>query len=304
MKDISKVITEILKNKDIDYDFASLQKESLADPEIQAFIAANQSKLLPDAVAKSAASIYEYVSQRDLIKNNLPSTLEGYTPNLIVNDGLIGVSYSPTKETIAAQKTLDTKRKISLMDFPETLQKADLEDFEPDEDRIEAYGRSLDVISKIINHDSTKGLYFSGNFGVGKSYLMAAIANSLAQSDFSVILIHVPTFISGLTAHFADNSVNAQIKKLMNVDVLMLDDIGAETLSAWVRDDVLGVIFQARMENLRPTFFTSNLRMDDLEKHLAETKNGTENFKAKRVMERIRFLADEVEVGGKNRRHN
>lgn len=46
--------------------------------------------------------------------------------------------------------------------------------------------------------------------------------------------------------------------------VLVLDDIGAEQHSPWVRDDVLQVILQYRMQENLPTFFTSNLSFDDL----------------------------------------
>jgi len=39
-----------------------------------------------------------------------------------------------------------------------------------------------------------------------------------------------------------------------------------------------------------------------LERHFASSKNGDETWQAKRVMERIKFLAQEVRLEGENRR--
>ncbi len=112
----------------------------------------------------------------------------------------------------------------------------------------------------------------------------------------------MPTFISSLSSHFDDNSLQDEIHRVAYCDVLILDDIGAESLSPWSRDDVLGVILQARMDNDLPTFFTSNLDMDALEDHFAKTRNSDEPAKAKRLMQRVRYLAQEVQISGANRR--
>lgn len=132
--------------------------------------------------------------------------------------------------------------------------------------------------------------------------MLAGLANSIAATNKNVIFLHVPTFIASLSSHFEDNSLNKEIKRVSECDVLILDDIGAETLSQWSRDDVLGVILQARMDNVLPTFFSSNLDMDKLEKHFAEIKNAVDPVKAARLMQRVRFLAKEVVVSGENRR--
>ena len=51
--------------------------------------------------------------------------------------------------------------------------------------------------------------------------------------------------------------------------VLMLDDLGAESMTSWGRDEVLGTILQFRMLESLPTFFTSNFDF----KELAESFN-------------------------------
>ena len=88
----------------------------------------------------------------------------------------------------------------------------------------------------------------------------------------------------------------------MNVPLLCIDDIGAEKLTDWARDEILGSILQHRMDNKLPTFFTSNLNLKELESHLQITNSSADIVKARRIMERIKYLSDEVILIGANRR--
>ena len=45
------------------------------------------------------------------------------------------------------------------------------------------------------------------------------------------------------------DSVGNQVDRVKKVPVLMIDDIGADSMSAWIRDDILGVILEYRMQN-------------------------------------------------------
>ena len=83
---------------------------------------------------------------------------------------------------------------------------------------------------------------------------------------------------------------------------MLLDDIGAENCSAWARDEVLGPILQYRMESHLPTFFTSNLTIEELETSLAATATGVDKVKARRIIERIKQLTTDLELISKNRR--
>ncbi len=74
----------------------------------------------------------------------------------------------------------------------------------------------------------------------------------------------------------------------------MLDDIGAETVTEWGRDEVLGTILQYRMEEHLPTFFTSNLTLEELADHLSMTKREVDVVKARRIIERIKQLTEEI----------
>jgi primosomal protein DnaI len=97
--------------------------------------------------------------------------------------------------------------------------------------------------------------------------------------------------------------LNEKIEALKKEPILMLDDIGAEAMSSWTRDEVLGPILQFRMLEKLPTFFTSNFNLDQLEHHLTYSQRGEEEkMKARRIMERIKYLSEPVMLDGPNRR--
>ena len=90
---------------------------------------------------------------------------------------------------------------------------------------------------------------------------------------------------------------------MKNTEILFIDDIGAENLTTWARDEVLCPILQYRMDNNLTTFLTSNFDIADLEKHLSSTKDGVEVVKARRIIERIKQLTDDIELLSKNLRN-
>ena len=154
------------------------------------------------------------------------------------------------------------------------------------------------------NYDASKkmkGLYLHGNFGCGKTYLIAALFNDLKRGKkVSSEIVYFPEVLRILKDDW--NLFNAKINYYQSVDLLLIDDIGAEKVSEWGRDEVLGTILQSRMNNNLPTFFTSNLTIEELERHLASSKNSEDYVKARRIIERIKQLTEDLEMVSINRR--
>ena len=89
---------------------------------------------------------------------------------------------------------------------------------------------------------------------------------------------------------------------IKRVEILLIDDIGAETMTEWSRDEVLGTILQYRMQEGLVTFFTSNFSIKDLEEHFSVSSKGIEKVKAKRIIERIKHLTIEMTLVSENKR--
>ena len=158
------------------------------------------------------------------------------------------------------------------------------------------------VVNFIKEYDTTtkhKGLYLHGPFGSGKSYIIAAVFNKLKESGVRSEIVYFPTLLRDLKANF--DELEGTMAYLENVDLLLLDDIGAEKVSEWSRDEILGTILQSRMNNYKTTFFTSNYTIDELEDKLS---NKSDKVAAARVVERIKVLTDDIELKGENRRNS
>lgn len=297
MEPIGDLISKITKKRNLQ-SADEITKKVLDFPEIKKFLTANQQKIDLEIVQNSMTNLFEFYNQF----KNPDKVLKGYQPELFLNGKVIDVRYTPTKAKIVQDQRKKIKKHLQLIDLPERLHNVRLSEIEIDSGRTEILKLIGEFLAKYQKNPHQKGLYLSGDFGIGKTYILAGLANQVAKSGKQVIFLHVPTFIAGLSQHFGDNSLHDEIKKVAECDLLILDDIGAETLSQWSRDDVLGVILQSRMDNVLPTFFSSNLDLDTLESHFAETKTSVDQVKAARLMQRVRFLAKEVVVSGPNRR--
>lgn len=146
-----------------------------------------------------------------------------------------------------------------------------------------------------------KGCYLHGSFGSGKSFILAALLNELARKGVNTTIIYYPEMLRVLKESFYDD-FDVKMDLLKKSDVLLIDDIGAEAVTTWSRDEILGTILQYRMDAELPTFFTSNLTIEELETHLANTKGTVDIVKSKRIIERIKHLTEDLELISDNRR--
>lgn len=146
-----------------------------------------------------------------------------------------------------------------------------------------------------------KGLYLHGNFGSGKTFLLHALFHELECEKFvQTEIVYVPEVLRVLRDDW--ELYESKMKRYQTVDLLLLDDIGAEKVSEWGRDEVLGAILQYRMNHQLPTFFTSNMTLQELESHLARINGVLDTVKAKRIIERIKQLSIPMELVSENRR--
>ncbi len=146
-----------------------------------------------------------------------------------------------------------------------------------------------------------KGLYLHGNFGCGKTYLISALFNELSKKRISTEIVYFPELLRDIKSDF--DTFADRIEYLENVDLLLIDDIGAEKVTEWSRDEILGTILQKRMNNYKTTFFTSNLNMEELERHLRINSYSDDEIKARRIIERVKQLTIEMEMISVNKRN-
>lgn len=289
------------KNSARQFNYEELVRQIVEDPDVAAFI--KQEKLSQSEISRSISKFNQYISERNrFLLGDEAYIAKGYKPILIKNTGYADVSYEETPELVEQQKNEAIKSRLNLINLPSSLKDATLSNvYRDDISRRDALISIFDFIKDYPN--IRKGIYLYGDFGVGKSYMMAALAHDLSEKrSVSTTLLHYPSFVLDVKNAISSGLVKEKIDQVKTAQVLILDDIGAEQSSPWMRDEILQVILQHRMQENLPTFFTSNFSFADLERHFASSKNGDETWQAKRVMERIKFLAQEVRLEGENRR--
>ena len=284
----------------------TIEKEIFEDEDVKAFLEQHKEELTPEAIRKGMSALLEFRMERDARKNNKEVKAPGLEPCLEVHNGFILVNYKRTEEAIREERERKRKRLIHSINMPKNIAEARFSDTALTPERQDVIGELLKFINsyKPNSTEYQKGLYLAGPFGVGKTYMMGALANELSENGVETTLVNVPTYSAEIKQAIATNTVEAKLVSIKNTPILVLDDIGAEMNSAWFRDEVLMVILQHRMLQELPTFFTSNFTIDQLEAHFAHSNKGDQELlKAKRLIERIRFLAKEYFVDGQNHRN-
>ena len=146
-----------------------------------------------------------------------------------------------------------------------------------------------------------KGAYLYGNMGTGKTYLAACASNELAREGKKPVFIHYPSFCDRLARMYYSGEYRREAEMCRFTDLLVIDDIGAEEVTARNRM-VLLAILDDRMKNQKMTWFTGNGDFEMLQNHLRYDASGEDIASADRIIERIRILAKPILVEGNDRR--
>jgi len=233
-------------------------------------------------------TVYQYIVARDTNKD------DRYTP-VLVTEPYIEIIYKPSEKLAKEIKERDIRRHLLSFDSDIYIQNAKLSDFETyNDERLNAFNHAEDFINGFSKSTYKKGLYIYGAYGTGKTYLLSAIAHALAEKEIHVLFVSMPDASRSIREGFNDRSLEERINELKQADVLMLDDLGGESSSAWFRDEVLLPVLQYRLSASLPVFISSNLSMKDLTNFYAHTKNETDMVKSVRIIQRIKDLTTYV----------
>ena len=107
-------------------------------------------------------------------------------------------------------------------------------------------------------------LLFSGNTGLGKTFLSACIARTVADSGYSVVYESAGHLFQTLEkARFESNEENrAAAAKYNGCDLLIVDDLGTELPGQFVTAALYSLVNDRLLEG-KPTIISTNLTEDD-----------------------------------------
>jgi DNA replication protein DnaC len=113
--------------------------------------------------------------------------------------------------------------------------------------------------------DAGRGLWFMGPAGTGKTTLAMLVSKAALEAGRTAAIYSLPRLLNEIRHTFdAGGSHNELLDRLARVDLLHIDDVGAERRNDWVLEE-LYLIVNARYEDERSVLLTTNcLDRDEL----------------------------------------
>ena len=122
------------------------------------------------------------------------------------------------------------------------------------------------------NLEAGRGLWLFGDVGTGKTTLAMLVSREALEARRSVAIYSLPRLLAEIRTTFdpdGDRSYTQLLDRLAAVDLLHIDDVGAERTSPWVLEQLYAII-NARYEEQRSVVITTNLERDALGEQIGE----------------------------------
>ena len=142
-------------------------------------------------------------------------------------------------------------------------------------------------------HEKAGNLLFSGNTGLGKTFLSACIARTVADQGYSVVYESAGKLFQTLEkARFEANDENRRAAaKYAECDLLIVDDLGTELPGQFVTAALYSLINDRLLET-KPTIISTNLS----EEELVRRYNPQIASRLRGSYKRVAFVGDDIRL--------
>lgn len=162
-----------------------------------------------------------------------------------------------------------------------------LENFQPYTD---AQKKALARLRRYIESLPTdRGLFIAGPVGTGKTHLAVGVLRAARElRGIGGRFAMVPAVLAQIRAAIGrgDEEAACVLETYQQAPLLVLDDIGAERVTDWVREQLF-LIIDARYQAMLPTLVTTNDSLETLEEHVGQ-----------RIVSRIMGMCDGIVLDG------
>jgi DNA replication protein DnaC len=144
------------------------------------------------------------------------------------------------------------------------------------------------------NLDKGRGLWLFGDVGTGKTSLAMLVSKAALEGGKSVAIYSMPRLLSDIKETYEDRSETSYMQlfeRLVGVDLLHIDDLGAEKRTEWVLEQLYSIINE-RWQEQRSVVVTTNLiDVDELRDQIGP-----------RTVSRLHEMCDLIPIMGRDRR--
>jgi DNA replication protein DnaC len=144
------------------------------------------------------------------------------------------------------------------------------------------------------NLDRGRGLWLFGDVGTGKTSLAMLVSKAALEAGRSVAIYSMPRLLADIKETYEDSSERSYMQlfeRLVSVDLLHIDDLGAEKRTEWVLEQLYSIINE-RWQEQRSLVVTTNLiDVDELREQIG-----------RRTVSRLHEMCDLIPIMGRDRR--
>lgn len=219
---------------------------------------------IPDDLAEQEiVKIYDLVQDLNYCKkcpgfNNCQKSTPHLVTKIIYQDGVISREIVPCKEYL---KVVKFRNQFIVRDFPDEWLSSELK-------KIDATKERKEIIAKYnaINKGEDSGwIYIMGEAGTGRTFVAANITLDIAKNEKGPIaFIDASYRFKELQSKKDNDAFNTLLEKYQNAPVLVIDDLGNEFKSDFVRESILFPILNYRSRNHLFTIITSDFDINDI----------------------------------------
>ena len=143
--------------------------------------------------------------------------------------------------------------------------------------------------------DSGRGLWLMGDVGTGKTTLAMLVSKAAAEAGRTVAIYSLPRLLARIRRTYdgepGEDSYDQFFRRLTSVDLLHVDDLGAEKRSDWVLEQLYAIVDE-RYQSQRSMVVTSNLGYEQLKEEIGP-----------RVVSRLTEMCEELPLWGDDLRN-
>ena len=241
--------------------------------------------------------VFDFVTDVNYCKK-CPGINQCKKPNPLLNskviyrEGMVDIQLSPCKEVL---KRVVFEKRFKIRDFDDAILDVKLKEVDQSKPRKAALKKYAEFIKLGINN----WIYLTGSQNSGRSYFASVLSvDSARQEKGPIYFLNAPKRIQELYDLAKKNNAEflAQIERLSEAPVLVLDDFGNEYKNDYIRDAIIYPIISNRANKKLFTIITSDFTLQEIATLYSTSKAGS--IRANQIYKVMKTMCgDEINLG-------